>query len=140
MDNVRRLQVDSTDDSYIEERVYRVAGQYTTWTTIATIAPSFTTNLFGSGMVEATIVGLTNGIGVGVHHSQWVWNFNAGALTFTTMYTDESQTSAPQFRLTNSGSNIVCQVQGDNGNGSITGSISLKIHVPSGQTVTYTIT
>lgn len=140
----RRLEVDTTNDSYIDERIYRASIQYTTWTTIATVTPSsIPASLFGSGMVEATITGLTNGIGVGVHHSQWVWNFNAGVLTFTTMYTDESTATAPEFQLVSAGGSpeaIACQVQGSAGSGSITGGIFLRFHMPGDQQgVTYTI-
>ena len=127
----RKLE-DSTGESYVDEYVFRVINQYSTWTTLKTI--SFTGvngSTFTSGMAVVHICGLTNGVGTGTMVAHWYWNISAGGYSAAQMSLDESSASAPEFRIVHDGGSAFnMQVRGNAGAGTITGTVHLELHVP----------
>lgn len=138
---VRRLQVDATNDTFYEEYILRAVGQYSGWTTIKTIAVTGGgTGTYTSGIVSATISGVTNGSGVGSRIATWHWSTNANVFTIGSMADNASQAEAPQFQLALSGTNILIQVRGS-ATHTMTGTIHLRITIPpTSGGATYSIT
>ena len=138
---VRRLQVDTTNDAFYEEYIFRAVGQYAGFTTIKTIAVTGGgAGTFTSGIVSATLAGVTNGSGVGSRIATWHWSANANEFTIGSIADNASQPQAPQFQLALSGTNILIQVRGNSTN-TMTGVIHLRITIPpTSGGATYSIT
>lgn len=140
----RRLQVSGTANNFVEEFIFDLTSStISAWTTIRTLTPSNTTNVYLQGGIEARIDGATNAQGDGTRVSVWKFIIANGAPTIAVVGTDTTYgTATPNFRLNMSGNNIQVQVQSSNGTNNFeSGQAYLKYFCPnSGVGTTWTIT
>ena len=129
---VRRLEVDTTNDAFYEEYIFRAIG-FIGYTTIKTIVVTGSAGSFTSGIVSATLAGLTNGVGVGSRIVTWHWSINNGVFSIGSMADNSSDNAAPQLRLEISGTNVLIQIRGSGGSNSMNAVVHLRITIPPTQ-------
>jgi hypothetical protein len=135
-----RVDTDNTENDYANRHTERVTG-ITAWSTVQTLTPSATANVYTSGIIEIRVMGETTTQGRGTYQERWQFTIANAAPTVASIAAAETSGTNPTARLNMSGNAIQIQVQSSDGAAQFRGLVVIDIFAPEDydQAITYTL-